>query len=54
MLISIMCRKLIELAYVADNESVPLWEEIKARHPTVAQFLWENNANMNSEEDGEL
>ena len=49
-----MCRKLIELAYVADNESVPLWEEIKARHPTVAQFLWENNANLNSEEDGEL
>ena len=50
-----MCRKLIELAYVANNEnSVPLWEAIKARHPVVAQFLWENNANLNSEEDGEL
>ena len=27
----------IELAYVADHEnSVPIWEAIKARHPAVA------------------
>jgi hypothetical protein len=40
---------------ISDNESsVPLWEAIKGGHASAAQFLWENNATLNSEEDGKL